>query len=109
MRIPFEPGDDQSNHRNLEIAARQIDGDDALDAASRQPAERPAQILGQIVGGKSRRRGKQDGGGLARQRVEQRLTDVVVGRRFVLRRRKVVADAGDIGEPGLRRLGQRAG
>src|SRR5712675_1491094 len=62
----------------------------------------------QIVGDKARDLAKTHRHTSASERIEQRIADFGFGRLLVFRRRQVVANAGDIGQPGLCRLGQGA-
>ena len=108
MRVPFQAGDDQADDRNREFRPRQIDRDYPSETAGGEPVERPAQIAAEIVMLKSGDIAKGGQARFARQRVEQEIGDFGSRRFRVICRGQVVANAGDKGQAGLRRLGQGA-
>ncbi len=63
------------------------------------------QVAGQIVAGEARRVAEIPPLRPACQRIEQRVGNLAAGRLSVCRGRQIVAHAGNVGKPGLRRLG----
>ena len=112
MRVPdvaFETRDDHSDHRDGELRAGQVDGDDPAEPGRAQLFELPAQVSTQIIAAKARNFAEYIRLALLAQCLEQRIDNVGVRRLLIFRWQQIVANAGDVRKPGLRCLAQRAG
>src|SRR5438132_6861597 len=107
--VSLEARDHDSDDWDAEIRAGQVDGDDSTDPCCAQAFQLPAEIPTQIIRGITSNLLEWMGRALLAQGVEQRIDNIGSRRLLVFRRQQIVANARDVGETGLRRLGQRSG